>query len=240
MTIYLWNSGDRAKSIEAEWCANALWWNLTNFVFYTLTSRNLRFQDRPTEEAISPTYYYVQLTGWTSTSEHRCTPENALSWYLCDKVILWYATWYSSWSYDPDLNIQEYNTLNVSNSCRHGNPHLWFYRSWWENTGDIEFIRMNKWFTPREVKAERVFYLKDNGWTSEDNKKLLIWDIIVVRCPEELCEWWKQIGKRHVDARSQTISFKRCKYYKESWNICKTREDCMVYNTDDPTVCDKY
>ncbi len=243
MTVYLWNSGDRAKSIEAEWCANALWWWLTNFVFYTPTSRNLRFQDRPTEKPISPSYYYIQLTWWTATPWTGCIPQNALSWYLCNEIILWYATGYFiSWHYNPDQNIQEYKTLTASNTCRHGNARLWFYRSWWQFSWNIDYIRMNKWFTPREVKAERVFFLHDLDWVwkGEDKEKLLIWDIIVVRCPESSCKWRKQIGKRHVDARSQTISFKKCRYYDDTWNICKTREDCVLYDTDDPTICRKY
>ena len=101
---------------------------------------------------------------------------------------------------------------------------------------------MNKWFTPREVKAERVFFLHDLDWDwqGEDKEKLLIWDIIVVRCPEASCKWRKQIGKRHVDARSQTISFKKCRFYADDWNMCKTREDCRVYSGSDPTVCMRY
>ncbi len=249
MTVYLWNGHDRATSIEAEWCSNALWWALSNYVFYTLTSRNLRIiKPGQPDETVSPTYYYVELTGGTTDSTHGCSAQNAFSWYLCKQVILWYATGYASWDYDPDLNRLEYETLEVSNTCRHWKPNLWFYRSWWQFSWDIEFIRMNKWFTPREVRAERVFFLKDKNWTTEDNKKPLIWDIIVVLCEDEQCsctnEWCsrKQIGKRHVDARSQTISFKKCRYYHDGtdWNICKTREDCMVYNSEDPTICEKY
>ena len=249
MTVYLWKSGGRAKSIEAEWCSNALWWALGNYAYFTLTSRNLRVKINNVEEIISPKYYYIQLTGWTTDPDHRCTPENAFSWKLCKDIILWYATWYFvSWAYDPDLNIQKYDTINVSNTCRHWKPYLWFYWSWGNYTWDIEFIRMNKWFTPREVKAEMVFFLKDNGWTTENDTKLLTWDIIVVLCSDESCActnewcWRKQIGKRQVDARSQTISFKKCRYYfdGENDNICKTREDCRVYSGSDPTVCMSY
>ena len=245
MTIYLWKSGGKAKSIEAEWCSNALWWALGNYAYYTLTSKNLRVKINGVEEAISPKYYYIQLTGWTTDPEHKCTPENAFSWYLCKDITLWYATWYFSWTYDPDLNIQEYQKINVSNTCRHWKPYLWFYRSWWQHTWDIEFIRMNKWFTPREVNAERVFFIKDNGWTTEDDTKLLTWDIIVVLCADASCECTdkscrKQIGRRHVDARSQTISFKKCRYYEDEWNICKTREDCRVYSGWDITQCLEY
>lgn len=245
MTIYLWKSGGKAKAIEAEWCANALWGALGNYAYYTLTSKNLRFSDNTT---VSPTYYYIQLTGWTTDSEHRCTPQNAFSWKLCKDIILWYATWYFDPWYDPDLNIQEYNTINVSNTCRHWKPHLWFYRSWWDLSWDIVFIRMNKWFTPRDVNGERVFFLKDNDWTIENNTKLLTWDIIVVLCEDESCsctdEWCsrKQVGKRQIDARSQTISFKKCRYYFDGGNdnICKTWEDCRLYSDSDPTVCEKY
>ena len=242
MTVYLWNGHDRATSIEAEWCANALWWALSNYTFYALTSRNLRIRHAGEHDITqSPTYYYVELTGVTNDSTRNCTPENALSWYLCQQIILGYATEYDN----PDSNRQEYETINVSNTCRHGHPYLWFYRNWWQKTWDIEFIRMNKWFTPREVNAEKVFFLKDKGETTEKDAQLLTWDIIVVLCWNESCsctpQWcWKQIGKRQVDARSQTISFKKCKYYESNWSICKTRENCSVYNSVDPTICDQY
>lgn len=241
MTVYLWTSGDRAKTIEAEWCANALWWVLSNYVYYTLTSRNLR--ENPNSEPISPSYYYIQLT-WSI--ENNCTEQQALTWNLCRSIILWYATWYDN----PDLNIQEYQEVTVNNTCRHGKPHLWFYRSGWAYSWNIDHIRMNKWFTPRDVNAERVFFLHDRGWVGQggDKEKLLLWDIIVVLCEDETCscsdKWCarKQIGKRKVDARSQTIAFKKCRYYKE-WNegnICKTREDCIVYSSSDPTSCERY
>ncbi len=245
MTIYLWNSGSRAKTIEAEWCSNALWWTLGNYAYFALTSKNLRLTNNKT---FSPTYYYIQLTWWNTNSENRCSFEGALSWFLCNEIILWYATGYfSSWVYDPDLNIQEYQKINVSNTCRHGKSHLRFYRSGWQYTWNIEFIRMNKWFTPREVKAEKVFFLKDNSWKNEDDTKLLTWDIIILLCWDASCSCtngicWKQIGKRQVDARSQTISFKKCRYFFDGTedNICKTRENCRVYDNDDPTVCKEY
>lgn len=229
MTVYLWKSWDRSKSIEAEWCANALWWTLDNYVYYTLTSRNLRLTDN-LSEAISPAYYFIQLTG-TSNPEKKCIPENIGSWFFCKKIILWYS------EEDIPTEINEYKNVTVSNTCRHGKPHLWFYRAWW-TSGDIQYIRMNKWFTPKEANAERVFFLQQN-WDTEDDK-LLTWDIMVVLCSDDSCEWWKQIGKRQVDARSQTIAFKKCRYYEDNWNICKTREDCKVYSSSDPTACEEY
>jgi hypothetical protein len=249
MTVYLWKSGDRAKSIEAEWCANALGWALGNYTYYTLTSRNLRVKIDGEETIISPSYYYIELTGWNQTNSNKCVPENIWSWNFCEDIILWYAEWYASWDYNPDENIEQYQIVNVSNTCRHGKPHLWFYRSWWSHTWNIDFIRMNKWFTPREVKAERVFFMHDKNWTTDDDTKLLTWNIIVVLCSNESCKWRKEIGKRQIDARSQTISFKKCRYYNEptgsindgtETNTCKTREDCRVYNPDDPTLCDQY
>lgn len=241
MTVYLWNSGDRAKSIEAEWCANALWWALSNYVFYTLTSKNIRVT--PDGDPIPPTYYYISLTGGNSTAEKKCIPTNIWSGHFCNKILLQYATWY----HDPilwDPTHYLYKEVTVNNTCRHGKPEIWFYRDAWDLSWNIDYISMNKWFTPREVNAERVFYLHDVDWIElgEDKEKLLTWDIIVVLCEDESCNWWKQIGKRQVDARSQTISFKRCVYYKsgEEWHMCKTWEDCRVYDSDDPTLCKEY
>lgn len=240
MTIYLWNSGDRAKSIEAEWCANAIWGTLTNYVYYTLTSKNLRFPDNST---VSPTYYYIELTGGTADSTHRCTAENIYSWYFCNQILLQYATWYIQ-NLDPEHFL--YQEVTVSNTCRHAKPNLWFYREWWPSS-DIQYIRMNKWFDPKEVKDERVFFLQHSWDVLAQSNKLLTWNIIVVLCTDESCscdnKWCarKQIGKLRVDARSQTISFKKCSFYdSEHPNICKTRENCMVYNSEDPTVCEKY
>lgn len=250
MTVYLWKSGERAKTIEAEWCANALWWTLGNYVYYALTSKNLRVKIGSTETTISPTYYLIELTGGTQTSDKRCTPENIWSWYFCQEIVLWYSetTWFVT---EPPFS--GYQTVTVSNTCRHGKPYLWFYRSWWTHTWNIDYIRMNKWFTAREISAERVFFLHDNYSEGGEPKeeKLLLWDIIVVLCSNETCkcpennpncEPRKQIGKRQVDARSQTIDFKKCRYYfdGEHSNICKTREDCRVYSGSDPTACEKY
>ena len=249
MTVYLWKSGERAKIIEAEWCANALWSTLWNYVYYTLTSRNLRVKiDDDTEITISPTYYSIELTWWTQTSSKRCIPENIWSWHFCKDIILWYSetTWFIT---EPPFS--GYQTVNVSNTCRHWKPYLWFYRSWWYHTWNIDYIRMNKWFTPKEVKAEKVFFMHDINWTSDEDSKVLIWDIIVVLCSNDTCqcpdtnkkcEPRKQIGKRQIDARSQTIDFKKCRYYfdGENSNICKTREDCRVYSGTDSTVCMEY
>ena len=240
MTVYLWNSGDRAKSIEAEWCANALWWVLSNYVYYTLTSRNLRVVlPDGSERADSPSYYYIQLTWWTSNSSHRCTPENIWGWHFCNDILLLYATWYEN----PESHTNLYRKATIPNTCRNGKPHLWFYRSGWAHTWNIEYIRMNKWFTPRDVQGEKVFYIKDNNWEANESKtQLLTGNIIVVLCTDETCGWRKEIGKWQIDARAQTISFKKCRYYREGEesNLCKTREDCAVYDETDPTLCIEY
>ena len=238
MTVYLWKSWERAKSIEAEWCANALWGVLSNYVFYTLTSKNIRIT--PDGDPIPPTYYYIELTGWNSTPEERCVPANIWNGSFCKKILLQYATWYDDGGlWDPTRFL--YKEVTVANTCRHWKPEIWFYRTGWSNSWNIEYIRMNKWFTPREVNAERVFFLKD-GDVAWEESKLLVWDIIVVLCEDKTCNWRKQIGKWQVDARSQTISFKRCVYYKdwEEWNMCKTREDCRIYDENDPTLCKEY
>ena len=59
-------------------------------------------------------------------------------------------------------------------------------------------------------------------------------------CSEEDCDSWKEIAKRKIDSRTQTITLVKCKFYEDNKTECKTWEDCKIYNSDNPTVCDKY
>lgn len=216
-TVYLGWSGEKRKVIEAQWCANTIWWEINNFLFYTLTSKNLKISD---SETISPNYYIVELTWWETNSN--CSSSN-----LCKEINLSYSTW------ENPIDITPYKTLNISNTCQQNNQPLRFYRSWFDTT----YVIMNKWFSPKSISDKNVFYLKNNT----NNNISLLWNIIVWLCINSECSNPKEIWKFVADARSQTISFRYCKFYdNDNPSKCKTREGCQVYDENDPTTCTKY
>lgn len=211
-TMYLGWSDEKRKTIEAQWCANTIWWEINNFLFYTLTSKNLKTN----ENIISPNYYIIEFTWWNTNNY--CSSGN-----MCDKINLSYSTW------DTPVDITTYKTLSISN-CNQNNK-LKFYRSWTETN----YIIMNKWFSPKSIDDRNVFYLSNNIWIA------LLWDVIVWLCLNSDCSDPKEIWKFVADARSQTISFRNCKFYdNNNPTKCKTREWCSVYNTSDSTICEKY
>jgi len=225
MTAYMWNSWEKAKIIEAQWCANAIWWELKNYVYNALTSKNLKTGDN----YVSPEYYYIDLItpdADVSTCNKYLAESNN---FFCDKIKLWYHTWTISNLGEERQKIQTYKTINADNTCHIWKSDIRFYWSWlWG--GDFRYIRMNKWFTPKEVNEKKVFFIKDHADDDIENTKILMWDIIVVLCYNKECTTWKHIGKFHIDARSQTIEFQKCKFYKEEEPTrCKTRE----WETDD-------
>ena len=196
-TVYLGWSGEKRKVIEGQWCAAALWGEISNYVFYTLTSKKLRLSDT---ETVSPDYYIIQFTWWNSAI---CS-----SWNECDKIVFSYSTW--------DLtNIKDYKTVDVTNTCRQNRQNLKFYRSW----TDTEYIIMNKWLSPKSISDQEVFYLAWSGWMK------LVWDIIVWLCLNSECSNPKQLWKFVADARPQTISLKNCRFYQvEDPTKCEERE----------------
>ena len=205
-TIYLWGTDEKRKVIEAQWCAATIWGHMTNFAFYALTSKNLRYNDKP----VSPTYYIVSLT-WSSTS-HNCTMDH--SWSLCDTIIFSFSTWDSLNS----NNIVQYETHTPWNTCRWSNSHIKFLRSW-STSNNINYAKMNKWFTENEnnTSDHNVFTLEP--WSQ------FFWDIIVVACLNSDCSTPREITKFAVDWRSQTISTKNCRFYEvNDANKCRERE----------------
>lgn len=211
--MYLGWSDEKRKIIEAQWCVNTIWWEINNFLFYTLTSKNLRLSE---SEVISPEYYIVEFTWWDS---NYCSNE-----HMCDKINLSYST------EDTPENMTIYKTLKISSTCQQTKQPIKFFRSWL----NVNYIIMNKWFSPKSITNKEVFYL---SW----NEKKLVWDIIIWLCLNSECSSPKEISKFVADARSQTISSKNCKYYdKDDPTKCKTREWCNVYDSSDPTKCEKY
>lgn len=197
-TIYLGDSDEKRKIIEAQWCLNTLEWEISNFLFYALTSKDLKISDSQSE---SPDYYIIQFTGWNNTF---CTSEDA-----CDTIDFTYATWDSN-------NIKTYKEINSSDTCRHQSKQpIKFYWNW----SNITYIIMNKWFSATKEK-EKVFYLL--SWNAE---QLLSWEIVTALCLNKECSNPKEIWKFVIDARSQTIYTRNCKYYQDNEPTkCKKRE----------------
>ena len=220
MTIYLDWTGERTKVIEAEWCINSFWWILNNYLYYTLTSKNIKVW----EEDIPPKYYTIMLS-WDSNKSCNSTGS------LCDKILLWYITGDNSVAYN---NI--YQTYSIWNTCNQSKIKLWFYRWSWDNNNNNNdnYISMNKWFLPLN-NNDLPFKIK----VGNDNQ--LLWYIIIILCIDKNCTSQKQIWRWRVDARSQTIPYEKCRFYDENQlNMCKTREGCTVYSGSDPTVCMSY
>ncbi len=200
-TVYLSWTDEKRKVIEAQWCASAIWWELNNFVFYALTSKTLKDNNIP----VSPTHYIVQLT-WCETTT---------SWTYCNKIDLSYDTWDVG---PAQTNL--YKTVSTSSACRQTKQPLLFY--WAESSNSTwRKIKMNKWFSPISMNNRNVFYI-DKGWPTQI---ALSWDIITATCFDDDCDGKKEIWKFWVDARSQTISRRNCKFYDEDLTTCKEREE---------------
>lgn len=143
-----------------------------------------------------------------------CSKWNYINeWIYCNEL---------SFHAENDSNKYAYKTYNVRNTCRQNQVDIWFFYSGWASS-DIRNISMNKWFAPRSVSERKVFYLLHSGWGDEN--KLTEGDIIVVLCPSDECRNWKEVAKYHVDARVQSISFHKCRFYQEDGITCDTRED---------------
>ena len=219
ITVYISWTNQRSKIIEAEGCAATLWWVIDNYLYNALTSKVLKIEWNQT---VSPNFYTIQLSWGDFSSSQNCSN----SWTLCKEFVLWYST-------QPEItNIQPYKTLTIPKVCRQNQARIWFFRSWEKN--DIQYIAMNKWFSPMSITDRKVFYLQNNPWfgVNEDIEwnKLLLWEIIVVLCSDKTCSTdstKKEVAKRTVDARSQTIALHRCKFYKndENPNVCTDREN---------------
>lgn len=209
ITVYLWWFDEKRAEIEAQWCASTIWGRISNYVFFALTSKNIKPDNL--NKTISPNLYTIGLSWWNSTETKPCNAINA-SWdnILCDKLIFWYSTW-TIWDIEP------YKEITVKNTCRQNQPHLWFFWTGWNNGWwiGINNVIMNKWFTTLNLNNSNTFYLDWGG---------LVWEIIIVLCNNSDCSLKKEIAKRVVDWRSQTISQHNCAFYEDDWFKCKDRE----------------
>lgn len=213
-TIYLQWSDETRKVIEAQWCATTIWWYINNFIFYSLTSRNLR----TSADIVSPDIYAIKLDG--------CSSNN-----LCDSLEFFDYTYNKETaSYDDRKYSKIYN---IYDTCHTSQDNLKVHRANWERSND-SVIKMNKWFSPTKIADKNIFYI--DNW---DTPSPLMWEIIMVICLDKNCSVTKDVTKRVVDWRTQTISLRNCAYYNED-RTCKTREWCKVYDNDDITKCLEY
>ena len=207
MTVYIGWSLEKTKIIEAQWCAASLWWEINNYLYYTLTSKTLKINNTTT---VSPNFYHIWLT-WHSDCRGTSATQNG---NFCNGIVFGYS--------NTNSNPIFYETHNVWNTCRQAQPKLWFYRSWGTATNHIKYLTMNKWFSPLNINEMRVFYLQ---WSQSQDSKETLWNIVIVLCSDDDCTTRKQVWKRDVDWRSQTISLKKCKFYDDTDpNKCKERE----------------
>lgn len=193
-TVYLGWGDEKRKVIEAQWCANTIWWEINNFIFYTITSKHLKIDD---DNSIAPSYYIVQLTWCNDT------------W--CNKIDLAYNNTWDS--------IISYKTLSASDICHQTKQPLRFYWSW-DFNNSAKYVKMNKWLSPKDITEKNVFRINDDNGSTQ-----LIWDIITAVCLNKECTNPKEFWKFRVDARSQTISRKNCKFYDDDPTKCKEREN---------------
>ena len=57
--------------------------------------------------------------------------------------------------------------------------------------------------------------------------------MVCLRCNDENCNSRREIWKRKVDARTQTITYVKCKFYKENpANECRIYEDENIEDED--------
>jgi len=216
VTVYLWWLWERAKIIETQWCAISFWWEMNNYVFNALTSKNLKLSDG---KIVSPEQYYIKL--WWNTATKYCSKTNFVSsWIVCNEL---------NFSFKEPWNIisRQYKKVTIWNTCRQNQANMWLYRIGW-TSWDIKEISMNKWFAPRSINERKVFYLQHDTGNNlgEELNKLTQGDIMVLLCPSSnSCKWGKEVGKFHVDARTQTITFQKCRFYKDDLISCEARED---------------
>jgi prepilin-type N-terminal cleavage/methylation domain-containing protein len=210
-TIYLQWSDETRKVIEAQWCATTIWWIINNYIFYTLTSKNLK-TDSGND---SPDIYSISLSN--------CSNWFCDSFKFFDYIFNKTSSIYEAWEYD--------RIYNITDTCHIENWNLKVNRAWWLSNNSI--IKMNKWFSPSEKNNKNIFYIQD--WEST----ILIWEIIMNLCLDNNCTKSKQVLKRTVDGRTQTIYISNCEFYNED-RTCKTREGCKKFSIDDPTICEEY
>lgn len=144
-TVYLQWSDEKRKIIEAQWCTSTILWEMNNFIFYALTSKNLRISDT---ETVSPDFYYISIEDDPTISGVK------------SNIRLGYTT--NNPANSPS-DITTFKTLNTSDTCRQ-NSNMNFTRTW---SNGMQFITMNKWFSRIKVNNTNVFYINWNHLTGD-------------------------------------------------------------------------
>lgn len=227
--IYLEWSDEKRKVIEAQWCATTMVWWINNYIFYALTSKNLKIES--VEQPVSPNFYFIKLN-WLNSDGWKCTAKADWKYEkFCDSLEFQYSIWDT-----PDDPKWRYKTYSISDTCNISpSTELRLARSGanlvWNNS---PFIVMNKWFSPINLHDPNIFYIKN--W----NTNSLKWNIIMILCVDSSCSMKKEVSKREIDWRTQTVALANCAYYEDDNLKCKTREGCTCYSPTDPTECKYY
>ena len=210
-TVYLWGAGDRRKIIEAQWCANTIWWEIDNFIFYALTSKELGNIEAPDN-------YRIKMKKSDSDKTINCSYKD-IDWEnftnYCNELVFY-------WNNNGNDGENTYKTITARNTCSQTNQNLRYLRNINSNNYNINYININKWFTQISNNDGRVFYLQGND---DDNNKYITWSIMIILCLDNDCQSRKEIGKRDVDWRTQMVSLNKCRFYDEGdTSKCKERE----------------
>jgi len=119
-TVYLQWSDDTRKVIEAQWCASTIWGTINNYIFYSLTSKNLRISDSEVE---SPDLYTIKLTD--CNGDHLCDSFKFFD-YICENGSC------NAWEYEK--------TYNISNTCHASQSKIKVKRESWNDSSEIKWI----------------------------------------------------------------------------------------------------
>ena len=185
-TIYIQWSDETRRTIEAQWCATTIWWHINNYIFYSLTSKNLRSNTGPE----SPDLYAISLSGCNN--------------WFCDS--------FEFFDYIDDNGTYKTGnyskTYNIADTC---NISQWKLNVHRKELNNDSIIKMNKWFSPVSINNKNIFYIQD--WESNP---VLLWEIIMDLCLDSNCNTQKQVSERVVDWRTQTIYSRNCDFYNEN------------------------
>jgi prepilin-type N-terminal cleavage/methylation domain-containing protein len=215
-TIYLQWSDETRKVIEAQWCATTIWWYINNFIFYSLTSRNLRIS---ASNIISPDIYAIKLADCNSND-------------LCDSIEFY-------------GDEEKYQTINIYDTCHTSQNNLRIRRGWdeGEKPSNDSIIKINKWFSPKKLSEKNIFYIDDNWATPPPLIWEIIMVLCLDKncsvtkdVTERVVDWRTQtISLRNCAYYNEN---RTCK--TREWCACYNPEDpteCKSYSTYDPAEC---
>lgn len=211
-TVYLGWTTEKRKIIEAQWCANTILWEMNNFAFYALTSKNLR----DGSNTISPNFYRIASDG--------------------DSTIK------LGYSLGEDDNMTEFKSLNVSNTCRWNSSILKFERNWWNNDtiSGLKMNKWFNPVSLNDNRVFYLKWSGSNKYLTWDILISLCLDHKCEK--ESRKEFAKRSfdGRTQTISLKSCAFYKDYDKNNDDYIKCKTRDDCKSYSDTDPTTCEEY